>query len=265
MISFPLKKASRFIFGYISILFIYCAGGFRGRQPLQEIPPETLINQMYEQVSKLTSFQGWGRWSTISSAGHFRGSMKIIYRSPDSLWIKIEGPFGIDLGVACVCGDSGLFYSPWENRIYKGSIQELSEYSIIPFTEIHPHFMFSFLGLISPSKTILDSLLSITIQDRHYLLNFQDQETIWVSSRGPHIVRWEKGNEGEGVVWRWEGVDFRKNGNVKIPKIIKMTSFPLKQQFTIFYEKVKTNKHLKKRWWHIPFPENVEVWNFRNH
>jgi len=219
----------------------------------------TLINQIYTHVSKLTTFEGWAKWNASSPEGNFRGTLKIIVKTPDSLWMKMEGPFGVDLGIARVCGDSGLFYSPWENRVYKGSIHRLIMNGVIPLEDSHPHIIYSLLGLVIPQETMFDSLLSIHIQDDYYLLDYKKQESLWVRGQDPVIFRWEKQDQSGEVIWKWEGRDFRKTGKIKLPKMIKMSSSSPKRQFTIFYEKVKTNKKLRRKWCKVNIPEDVKI------
>jgi hypothetical protein len=49
------------------------------------------------------------------------GSFTLALRRPDSLYLRIEGPFGIKVGSALVTRDSMRFYSALENRLYIGS------------------------------------------------------------------------------------------------------------------------------------------------
>lgn len=238
---------------FVISFLIGCAGPFRSRQPLSVISSDILVKQIRQHASQLQTFYGWARMTIISSAGSFRGTMKVAVKEPDSLWIKVEGPLGIDMVIARFGHGNGLLYNPMENIVYKGSVQKMWVGDLMP-TDLSPSNLV--LGLLVPMS---DSLQYCSIEGRRYVLNSKVGEQIWVEPKGPVVTRWERRDINGEVLWVWEGKGFMKKKGIRLPRTIKMTGYYPRQQITLFYEWVKANSRIKSEWCKIRIPEGVET------
>ena len=185
--------------------------------------------------------------------------MNVALKTPDSLWVKVEGFLGVDVGTLWVEGERVLFYSPWENVAYEGSIQNAGETTVLPLDLSPTGFVLGVMGLLVPQEKLLDSLRNFSVEGRRYLFELGDGEQIWVEPKGPVVSRWEKRDENGDIIWTWEGEHFRKTKGVLLPRMIRVTEYNPKQQVTLFYEAVKTNRPMRDDWCKIRLPEGVET------
>jgi outer membrane lipoprotein-sorting protein len=73
------------------------------------------------RLRSIRTLTGNGRLSIETPETAQSGSFSIAMRKPDSLYLQIQGPFGIKVGSAIVTRDTMRFYSALENRLYIGS------------------------------------------------------------------------------------------------------------------------------------------------
>ena len=249
-----LVSVSCFLFG--------CAGLFHSNAPLTATKPEDLVRKIRDHASQLQTFIGRGILLTVSSEGGFRGSMRVFVKMPDSLFIHVEGPLGMDVMKGWFAAGWVSLYYPRENILYEGSVRAMQENGLLPLYMDFRNVVMGVVGLLVPDGAGLDSLLDFSSNDKKYTLSFENGEDVWVEPKGPVVTRWEKKDEDGVTLWVWEGEDFRKHGGIRFPKKIWMTSYEPKQQVTLFFESVKTNRPLKKDWYAMLIPEGVEKFEF---
>jgi hypothetical protein len=169
--------------------------------------------------------------------------------------MKMEGPFGIDIGIIRFGGDRALIYYPLDNIVYEGSINKVM--NLLPINMDFPKIIFGLAGLVVPETEILDSLEFISSYKNEYVLCMENKEWLWIKPKGPVVSRWQKKNSNGEVLWSWEGKYFKGKGKLQIPKMITMTSFSPKQQITLYYERIRTNRSIKRGWSRVKIPEGV--------
>ncbi len=256
MNAYPLKY--RLLSLLVILITMRCTGPFRSNKPLPEIGQLNLIHQIENHASQLTTFQGRARLSVISQDGSFQGTIKILAKTPDSLWMKIEGPLGVDLAMGRFDRDQVLLYVPMENIAYIGFMDEIGEMSPLSFDIKIPDILLGALGLLIPPEGVQNSLLSISSDNKNYILQIADHEQIWVEPKGPVVSRWEQRNGEDDILWSWEGRDFKNNKGLQLPQIIRLTTYYPRQRITLFYESVETNQSMESNWSEIVLPESVQ-------
>ena len=242
------------------ILFIVgCAGSSFLRRPLPDASFDSLVSGLQEHALRLRTYEGRGQMMAVSSDGGFRGTVRIVGKLPDSLWIKVEGPLGIDVMRGVFGRGRVVLYYPRENVAYEGSMCRMQESGFIPMNLPDQDVMLGMLGLVVP-ETILDgAVLSDSSDSRRYYFRLEGDEEVWIEPKGPVVARWEKRN-GEGeLLWDWEGEDFRKRGGVRLPRVVRMTRYQPRERVTFFYEAIKVNGRMRSGWFDIQIPEGVET------
>ncbi len=242
------------------VFFIDCGSPFRSREPLLISSPFVLFEGIESHASRLQTFQGRGRLSVNSAQGAFQGSIKISVKMPDSLWMKVEGPLGVDIATGRFAADHVVLYSPWENTVYEGTFQSMRDHALLPVDMGFSNMALSILGLLIPDYwTVDDSSLSVSSDSRKYIVDLGYGEYIWVEPRGPVISRWEKKDNGGETLWVWEAKEFRKRKGIRLPQIIRMTTYQPRQRVTLVYESIKTNRPMRDGWCRMKIPEGVET------
>jgi len=238
--------------------FIGCAGTFRSKKPLPLIRPEVLVQKIQDHASRLRTFSGQGRVMVVSSEGGFRGSIIVSFKMPDSLYMKVEGPLGMDVMTSLIASEQVLLYYPRENLAYSGSIEQMWERELLPLDMGSSVMALGILGLLILDEAKSDSLISYSSDSNKYMLYFEDGEDVWVEPKGPVVTRWEKRDGHGAILWTWEGSKFKVNKDIRLPRIIRMTSYQPKQRVTFFFETIRTNQPLKDGWCNVRIPDGVE-------
>jgi outer membrane lipoprotein-sorting protein len=221
-----------------------------------------LVDRIQEHASRIQTFEGWARLTVVSEVESFTASLHVAAKPPDSLWLKIEGPLGVDILTGTFSEDSVLLYSPWENVVYEGSVQRFQAFQILPFPVYSTDLIQSILGFPIPDNTANDAFLSLSHDSGQLLLSLGSQTRIWVDKKGPSVAKWEALDSSGDIIWTWSGEMFKRQKKVWLPRVIRFFQDNPRQRITLFYETVKINRHLKNQWSSIRIPEGVLRFEF---
>jgi len=83
--------------------------------------PALIHNRVQANIERIRTLRGTGTLSMESPEMAGSGSFEIVLRKPDSMLLKLEGPFGIEVGSALVTRDGFLFYNSLQNQLITGS------------------------------------------------------------------------------------------------------------------------------------------------
>ncbi|MBN2105422.1 DUF4292 domain-containing protein [bacterium] len=257
MIRIVIIKICILIFFIGSIVFLNdCAGPFSARRPLPETTPQDLIRKIQAHVSRLNTIQGNAKINVNSEIGNFYGTLELKAHLPDSLYAKVEGPFGVDMALIRFYAEDMLFYSPFLHIAYTGNIND-GMAGILPFEMNTGDFLLYTLGLLEIPSYQMQEITLLYSQDDQYVMHFRNGERVWVHPKGPVITRWEKIDSLGHVKWTWEGRRFRATGGVQLPQTIHMTIEDPKQKVTVYYTRRHANRNLKSGWSRFRVPEGV--------
>ncbi|MBM4162204.1 MAG: DUF4292 domain-containing protein [Ignavibacteria bacterium] len=84
--------------------------------------PERVRKSVNENQQRVQSLKGTGNITVETPEIAQSGSFELALRKPDSVLIKFEGPFGIDVGAALLTPKDFHFYSSLQNRLITGSM-----------------------------------------------------------------------------------------------------------------------------------------------
>ncbi len=248
-------------FIFIVLLFSECGIPFLSSKVAPVVSSHTLVNKIHQNVRSLKSFQGKAKLRMLSSEYMFKGNIKICMKNPDSLWMKFEGPMGIDVALVRTKGKEMQYYIPSEKILYTGSVDRLRELNLVPWNVEISDIIQSFLGVIDPPDTRSDSTIVYSSREDAYIIPLNTgevKEKIWIKPRGPVVSRWERRNRYGDPLWVWEGNMFYKRGRLRLPKFIQITQYNPSQRITLYYEIMDINQKLPEDWYKMKIPEGVE-------
>ncbi|RKY82045.1 hypothetical protein DRQ07_02400 [candidate division KSB1 bacterium] len=258
MIRSVLKIKKYFLIFIPAIVITGCSTIFVSEEKPCVKNPEQLLSGIRKNAGRLRTFKARGKLIVNTKGMGLRGTISIKARIPDSLWLKIEGPLGIDVATGIFSEESALMYSPLENVLWKGSYSSVVEKGYVPGAINSSNFVLSVVGLPFPSDTLFEKTDSVKVSKNGGFVIYLKFQTLWVDKRGL-ITKWEKCNASGEPEWLWEGKRFVKKGGVFLPRLIRITAFNPKKQVTILYEEIKTNKAIKKGFYKIDIPKGVRT------
>ncbi len=240
-----------------------CAGSLTGRRSAPPMAPDDLLALVRKHAERLETFQGRGWFTVFSDQGSFRGEIRIAARPPDSIWIKLEGPLGIDLVTASFASGRAVYYSPWMKADTSDSSGARRSFAgLFPTGLDSLTVMSALFGLPVPPADGPDSLRSMTSEKGRYVLRVGPDQSLWVETKGPVVRRWEKRQSSGDVAWAYEADQFHTSGGVRLPRRIRFiqeASGPgTAGEVVLYYELIQTNQPLKKGWCDVRLPKNAE-------
>jgi hypothetical protein len=226
------------------------------------LTPGELKAKINEQSSKLTSLDCEGDINIDSPELNSSGSLTISIFKPDSIYSKLEGPFGISIASFLVTRNNFIYYNIQENTVYKGYTTP------------------SNLGIILRIKVNFDDLLNgytcsfhfndtssvnseVTIDKNFYLLKVTEQEQTkhyWINSKSYYVEKYEIHDKSGITKLQIDYNDFELENNIFSPNNIYITNPVDKQNLWISYSKKTFNKNYLK--FKLKIPKSAKVVNW---
>lgn len=182
-------------------------------------------------------------------------SAEILLKRPDSLRIKVEAIFGIDVALLIADRDSVRIYSPFEKVLYVAPTDSLN---FNRFFSVKMDYE-ELLGAITGIEHISDSC-KIQRKDGKLICYIAVETGVIVSYVDPVlgvVTRAEELNKNGQIVQRREYDRFERKNGVIIPKTIRVTRPRDTQRVTIFYSDLVVNRKLNQKDFEMQIPGNI--------
>lgn len=136
-------------------------------------PPEITIAELKEKLNmrsgKINSLVASGNISFDSPERSGSGWFEIKLKKPDTIYIKIEGPFGISIANALITRNDFIFYNVQENTVIRGHSTELNIGAIlkikISFEQLINGLTGGFRFQVEPGDT-----MKAKVEERNYII-----------------------------------------------------------------------------------------------
>ncbi len=182
----------------------------------RDTPLETLVNAVGEQRSRIVALRGSGVLSfdspELSGTASFESTMK----KPDSLLVKLEGPFGIDVGTLFLSREKYVMYNSLENTVTTGTPRGSYVRSIIPFDLTYEQILDAFAGVFTLPPTG-KNLQSYLIDDDQFYLSYtcgSDTCKYWVDPRYLMVSRSRIINSNNEIVMEGKASSFTEQDGI---------------------------------------------------
>lgn len=228
-----------------------------------DITFDELRKRVNENSMKLTSLDADGEISIDSPELSNSGSITVSINKPDSVFTKLEGPFGIDVADLLITRNNFIYYKPMDNTVIKGPSNS------------------HYLGIIMKIKVDFDDIVNAF--SGKYVFNNDNYEDVKISMSGNnYLVTMKKDSELKKFWINSENYYVTKlgtyeiNGDTKIeitydnfyerdgihfPKNVTITRPKEKQNIWLTYSKEEFNK--KKLTFRLRIPKSAKqvIWD----
>lgn len=230
----------------MTITFFSCVPS-KPDDDVELLSADRLINKLEANRRRIKNFEGNGtlvvNTPTLENTANFR----VVIVKPDSIFLNILGPFGIELGQALVTKDKFLFYDALSNTAYTGEIDSESLQNIfridLPFKDI----IDALTGSVNLTNQLYKSPDKFNVQHDRYNLTYYDSlsdntTNYKIDIRRLGITDYELISSDSkyhiaGVFSNFEVIE-----NVAIPFKIAIENKTAKQTIEITYKKINVNK-----------------------
>ncbi|RMF54916.1 MAG: DUF4292 domain-containing protein [Calditrichaeota bacterium] len=224
---------------FLLILFSGCGGGMRMMRVKSFVTKLHLWPEIYQQnFQRMDSFHGKAKLTVESQDFSGNVSVETYWVNPEHLYIKAEGPLGMDVGKMFIGKKRFIVYNQYNNFFTSGSIDDPYLNRFWQTNVSLKELKYAALGFPihwDPAVTLVDTVngIFITREDEieyQYLVNPENGllESLEVSRNNRVFLQQDFKN-------------YRVVGGVYFPSIIQITLVDQKERVSIFYEEMEVN------------------------
>ena len=243
-----MKKISLIILFISNILILL--NGCVPSQPTEEfelLPSERLTNKLEANRRKIKNFEGNGTIFVNSPQMDNSATFRIVLQKPDSIYLTIMGPFGIELAQALVTKDKFTFYDALKNTAYIGAVNSNALQSIFRINLSFEDLLDAFVGSVNLTNNLYRAPDNYFVEDDRYVLTYLDSartnKTIYrVDVRQLGITEYQLFGLDDELMLEGKYSDFELLENVAVPYKIAIENKTDEQRIGIDYKKINVNK-----------------------
>jgi outer membrane lipoprotein-sorting protein len=218
-------------------------------KPTEEVeilPSERLINKLEANRRRIKTFEGTGTISIKSDQLNNSASFRIVVSKPDSIYLTIMGPFGIELAQAYVTKDNFAFYDALQNTVYKGAASDDILKEIFKINLSFNDLLDAFVGSVNLTDKLYLPPNGYEIVYDQYILKYTDsiknQQTKYVVDvRELGITEYALTNNNEELL-QGKYSKFSILEGVAVPYNIRIRNKRDNQLLEIDYRNMRANK-----------------------
>jgi outer membrane lipoprotein-sorting protein len=221
-----------------------------------------LKEKINEHSSKLTSLDCEGDLSIDSPELNSSGSLTVSVFKPDSIYSKLEGPFGISIADFLITRSNFIYYNIRENTVIKGPSTPLNLGAILRlklnFDDLINGYTCSFYFADTSSANS-----DVSYDKNLYLLKVKETDQTkmyWVNPKYFYIEKYGILDKSGNTKLQIEYTEFEIAKSVYSPNSILITNPAEKQSLWISYNKKILNSNRLK--YKLRYPKSAKVINW---
>ncbi len=207
-------------------LIIYSCTGSQNNIDV-DLTIEELKQRVNINSSKIKSLKAEGTIDIETPEMSNSGTITVNLLKPDSLYTKLEGPFGIDVADILLTRNSFIYYNVMDNRVIKGPSSPLNVGAImrikLDFDDIINGFSGTFFF-----KDVTSDNSNLKSDGNKYLLTAKDDITkeikkYWIDSDDFYITKYVIIDYNNKVLLEMEYLDYNYRDGVYFPNRISIS------------------------------------------
>jgi hypothetical protein len=201
----------------------------------QQVPVERLLQLVRSETPPPGPFTGSG--SVAVESPDMNGSIffSIAMQRPDSILLRLEGPFGIDVGFLFMNRRHFVLYNAMENWYMDEPMSSASMRAALPIDLPFDQMVDAFAGTFA--LPAIGTPASYTIDDGRFLVKFRQGSAVvsyWIDPELHRATRYQV-VEGDSVIIEANADRFTDEGGRTGPRSITLTLPPSSRSVSVFY------------------------------
>lgn len=211
------------------------------------LPSERLINRLEVNRRRVENFEGNGTINVRAGGVNQSASFRVVLQKPDSLYLTIMGPFGIELAQAVVTKNQFIFYDALNNTAYQGEVDSNILQEIFKIDLAFSELMDAFIGSVNLTDNLYQTPADYNIDYDKYVLTYIDPQTLHksiyrVDIRELGITDYNIFDQNDNEILEGKYSNFELFESVAVPYKIEVKNTKNNQHVTIDYKNVIVNK-----------------------
>ena len=223
---------------------------------------ERLINKLEVNRRRIKSFEGNGTILVKNPQMNNSASFRIILQKPDSIYLTIFGPFGIELAQALVTKDDYIFYDALNNTAYQGKADDALLRDIFRIDLSFNELIDAFIGSVNLTENLYKEPSKYEVVYDKYLITYVDSVSqkssqYKVDVRELGITEYLLKDKNGNVAIEGKYSDFGIIEGVAIPYKIEVRNQKENQMISVEYKNMSANK--KNIYVDFKIPEDATI------
>lgn len=211
---------------------------------LYHAPPPVVLKMIMEQGARVRTLVGKGNLSFDSPEAAGSAFFWLALRRPESLLVKLHGPFGISVGTFFLSRTRFVMYNAMENSVMAGRPDPRAIRTVVPF-DLTVDEVFNLFGGSLPLPSDTSGLRDMLYEDGQLHLKFVcGSETCeyWVDLEDMLVTKLRRENSSGEVLMEGEAEDVREFNGIPLPRRVRL-SLPQSSQFlSVYYSSLSVNQ-----------------------
>jgi outer membrane lipoprotein-sorting protein len=231
------------IVAFVMLSFVGCTSSHVATLNLRRISYEEVQEAVQHQQHAIHSLYGEGKISVETPAIAQSGSFTLFLRKPDSVLVKLQGPFGIKVGFVLITRDEFVFYNSFENKLIRGASSEENIHRIL-------HVRLSFddmLNLLGGGTFFEDDRRTpddVRIEEEQWTFIYKhndEQRTYWIDPTTSLIGKIQQCDTNGKLIFEQRFSNFQSVDGTDVPFNIRITQPREQQMLSVVYSDVSLN------------------------
>ncbi len=228
---------------FVSVLFAGCAPGSSMRTAGRTVTAGEVFRSVSRNHEGLRSMQGEGNLNVETPEFAQSASFTLTLRKPDSIMVKINGPFGIDVGSALLTRTDFLFYNSLRNQLISGTMNAANLGRILRMNLTFDEIISLFTGgtFFADDRNEPDSF---EVEDGQWVMTYAHQagtRKYWVDPSSLLIDRIQFLDRQGKPEFEQRFTNFRALEGTSVPYSVRVTQHRERRTVSISYSSVRLN------------------------
>jgi len=193
-------------------------------------------------IQQVRTIQSEARISIESSRLATNITIGLIYTAPDTLFLKAEGPFGLDLGEIFIGKDRFILHNQFNNQFFTGSLDDEYYNTFLETDFSFEELKYGLIGrapqsekavLVNPEQGIFERI----VDDKKYRYT--------VDIKNGNLKSFEI-EESSSIIFQQEYLNYTKVSGVQFPRFVKILLPQKKEMVAIYHKNIKINQPVDK-------------------
>jgi outer membrane lipoprotein-sorting protein len=220
--------------------------------------PALIHERVRANVERIQTLSGSGTVSIESLEMAGSGSFEILLRKPDSLLLKLEGPFGIEVGSALVTRSEFTFYNSLRNQLITGSTNSENLAKTLRMKVTFEDLMNLFTGASFLSEDT-EAADDFRVELEQYVLTYRHVNTTrvyWVDPATLLISKIQHLDATGKLAAEQQYTKYLTTAEGSFPASVRYIMNSQRRVLSVFYDEVTVNKPMAAL--RMEFPMNAE-------
>jgi outer membrane lipoprotein-sorting protein len=227
----------------VAVLVVGCASVPRPDLTGKTVNPETVQRIVRGNYEKVRSMTGSGTISVETPEIAQSGSFELFLRKPDSVLVKIEGPFGISVGSVLITREEFAFYNSLQNQLITGPVTSANLNRIFRVRLTFDELLTLFTG---GSFLATDDALpeTVVVEENQYVLTYRNTDgrrRYWLDPVSLLITRIQHLDQKGKLFFEERYEKFRTFGDASLPRFIRVTQHTSQRMIGVTFSSLAIN------------------------